>query len=173
MAKPCENLTRSSYTRLRTLLAAEIGSRIHPMRRRVQHLGHGGADRPRSLNLKRVSPCHSSCTGHCTRFSNNRHRLYTPIAVNQCTTPRRSKDSRVYPSTQPHHCCTQNSHLPAYQLAQLARTLACNCRNTERKRMRTRHKHSSTTAAHDASQQGAPVSQLLGRFSEIEDLNRV
>ena len=152
MAIPCENPHEKFVHPLRTLLAAEIGSRMHPMRRRVQHLGHGGADRPHSLNLKRVSPCHSSCTGHCTRFSNNRQRLCFPISVAQCTTPHRSNDSRAYPSTQPHHCCTNNSHLPASQLAQLARPLACNCRNTERKRTRTRHKHSSTTAAREASQ---------------------
>ena len=72
-------------------------------------------------------------------------------------TPRRSKDTSTYPSTHPHHCCTHNSHLPAHQLAQLARILACNCRNTERTRTRTRHKQCSTTAADDASQQGAHV----------------
>jgi len=40
-------------------------------------------------------------------------------------------------------------------------------------RTSTRHKHYSTTAAHDASRQGTPVPQLLGRFSEIERLNWV
>ena len=74
MAIPCENPQEKFVHPLRTLVAAEIDSRVHLMRIRVQHFAHGGADRPRSLNLKRVSPCHSSCTGHCTRFSNNRRK---------------------------------------------------------------------------------------------------
>jgi hypothetical protein len=178
MAIPCENPQEKFVHPLRTLVAAEIDSRVYLMRIRVQHFPRGGAERPRSLNLKRVSPCHSSSTGQCTRFSNNRRRqpvlaLHSDIGESVHKQPRRANDSRAYPSTQPHHCCTHNSPLPAHQLAQLARTLACNYRNTERKRTCTRHKHWSTAAAHDASQQETPVSQLLGRFSEIQHLNRV
>jgi hypothetical protein len=81
MAIPFENPQEKFVHPLRTLLAAEIGSRVHPMRTRVQRLGHGGADRPRSLNLKRVSPYHSSCTGHYRRFSNNRRKQQPAAAV--------------------------------------------------------------------------------------------
>ncbi len=178
MAISCENPQEKFVHQLRTLVAAEIDSRVYLMRIRVQHFPRGGAERPRSLNLKRVSPCHSSSTGQCTRFSNNRRKqpvlaLHSDIGESVHKQLRRSKDSRAYPSTQPHHCCTHNSHLPAYQLAQLARPLACNCRNTERKRTPTRHRHCSTTAVHDASQQGSPVSQVLRRFSGIAHLIRV
>ena len=64
-------VVRTFAHQLRILVAAGIDSGAHLTRVLAQHRAHGGAHRPRSLNLKRVSPCHSSCTGRCTRFSNN------------------------------------------------------------------------------------------------------
>jgi hypothetical protein len=71
MAIPCESPEEKFVHPLRTLVAAEIDSHVHLMRMRVQHLAHDGADRPSSLNVKRVSPCRSSCTTHCRPFCNN------------------------------------------------------------------------------------------------------
>ena len=65
-------VVRKSAHQLRTLVAAGIDSRAHLTRVLAQHCAHGGADRPRSLNLKRVSPCHSSCPDPCAQFGNNR-----------------------------------------------------------------------------------------------------
>ena len=92
------------------------------IRIRVQHFAHGGADGPAqfesqtSFTLPLVLAL-ATAHGSATTGADNRQRLCTPISVNQCTTPRRSNDSGACPSPQPHHCCTHNSHLPAYELA--------------------------------------------------------
>ncbi len=46
---------------LHILPAAGTNSHVHLMRILAQHCAHGGAER--------VSPCHSSCTGPCTRLA--------------------------------------------------------------------------------------------------------
>ena len=76
---------------------AGIDSRVHLIRILAQNCAHGGADRRRSLNLKRVAPCHSSCTSPCTRFgnsqrvsNNNWRRMCAPMLVDQSTTQRRA-----------------------------------------------------------------------------------
>ena len=74
-------VVRKSGHQLRTLVAAGIDSRAHLTRVLAQHCARGGADRPRSLNLKQVSPCHSSCTGRCTRFGNNQRKRQPAAAV--------------------------------------------------------------------------------------------
>jgi hypothetical protein len=56
---------------LYVLVVTGTDSRVHLMRILAQHRAHGGARPPCSLDLEPVSPCHSSCTSPCTRFSNN------------------------------------------------------------------------------------------------------
>ena len=103
LAISCENPQEKFVHPLRTLVAAEIHSRVHLMRIRVQHFPYGGADGPRSLNLKRVSPCHSSRTGYCTQFSNNRRKQQPAAAVHSDigesvhnAAPHRSNDNRAH-----------------------------------------------------------------------------
>jgi len=87
---------------LHILPAAGTNSHVHLMRILAQHCAHGGAGRRYSLNLERVSPCHSSCTSPYTRFGNNlRERndnwqpVCTPLLPAQCTPQSRSNDSLV------------------------------------------------------------------------------
>ncbi len=163
-------VVRKSAHQLRTLVAAGIDSRAHLTRVLGQHCAHGGADRPRSLNLKRVSHCHSSCTGRCTRFSNNQRKRQpagrcTPISVNRGTTPRRSNDSRAYPSTQPHHFCTYNPRVSLHQLVQLAHTVSRKCRNAEQERALNKSKSCVTMSAHNSSQQRGANATTIRSFS--------
>lgn len=161
----------------RTVVAAEIDGRVHLMCIRVQHFAHGGADSPCSLNRKRVAPCHSFSTGYATRCTNNRGKrpasaMHSGIGES-VHTPRHSNDSDAL---------SQHPTVPLLypQLTSVgiracvtgARTRVQLPERRTKTNARTTHKHRSTLAAHDASQNAAPVSQLLGRFSEIEDLNR-
>ena len=161
MAIPCENPQEKFAHPLRILVAAGIDSRVHLMRILVQHCAHGGADRPRSLNLKRVSPCHSSCTGPCTRFGNNQRvsnnnwqRLCTPMLVDQCTTQRRAARTiagYIHRPTEP-LLYAQPARVAAPACATRARTVSRNCRNTEPERALSRYKNCVIMAAHNASQ---------------------
>ena len=168
---------------LHILVATGIDSRVHLMRILAQHCAHGGADRPRSLNLKRVAPCHSSCTSPCTRFGNNQ-RVSNNNWQRMChtdaggsvhnTAPRRSNDSRVHSSpnrttaVRTTRACRRTSlcNLRAHSFAAIAGTPNRNehsaCTRTASSWLHTMHRNSA-----------ARMSQLLGRFSEIEDLNRV
>ena len=78
-------------------VATGIGSHVETVRILAQHCTHGGADRPCSLNLKRVARCHSSCTSPCTRRGNsqratynNWRRMSTAMLGDPRTTQRRS-----------------------------------------------------------------------------------
>jgi len=132
-------VVRKSAHQLRTLVAAGIDSRAHRTRVLAQHCAHGGADRPRSLNLKRVSPCHSSCTGPCTRFSNNQRvrndnwrRPCKPMLVDPSTTHRRSARTiagYIHCPTEP-LLYAQPSRIAAPACATGARIVSPNCRNT-------------------------------------------
>lgn len=171
--------SREVVHQLRTLAAAEIDSRVHLMRIHVQHLAYGAMQTDCGvLNLKRVSPCHSFSTGHYTQFSNSRTLTTTASAVHsdfgesaQHRAAQMTACISQHPTTQLLYVQPARIAAPAFPTR--ARTVACNCRNAERKRTRTGHKHSSTTTAHDASQQDGPASQLLGRFSEIGRFDRI
>src|ERR1019366_9173953 len=52
-------------------------------------------DRPHSLTLKRVSPCHSSCAGPCARFGNNQRVSDNHLAIAVPTNARGSAHNTV------------------------------------------------------------------------------
>ena len=154
-------VVRTFAHQLRTLVAAGIDSGAHLTRVLAQHRAHGGAHRPRSLNLKRVSPCHSSCTGRCTRFSNNQRARNgnwqspcPPTLVDPRTTQCRSARTTagyIHCPTEPLQCA-QPVRIAARPLGNSRATVSRNCRNTEPKRAHNCNKNCVTMAAHDASQ---------------------
>src|SRR5208283_4463411 len=126
---------------LHILPAAGTNSHVHLMRILAQHCAHGGAGRRYSLNLERVSPCHSSCTSPYTRFGNNlRERndnwqpVCTPLLPAQCTPQSRSNDSLVSSQRPTEPMLYAQPARARRSLAQLSRTLSRNCRNTEPER---------------------------------------
>ena len=154
-------VVRKSAHQLRTLVAAGIDSRAHLTRVLAQHCAHGGADRPRSLNLKRVSPCHASCTGRCTRFSNNQRvrndnwrRPCKPMLVDPSTTHRRSARTIAgYIHCQTNHFCTHNPPVSPHQLVQLARaSFRPNAATPNRNEHLSMQKNCVMMAAQNASQ---------------------
>jgi hypothetical protein len=143
----------------------------------AQHCAHGVADRPRSLNLKRVAPCHSSCTSPCTRFGNsqrvrndNSQRVCPPTLMDPRTTQCRSARTtagNIHRPTAPLLCAQPANRrtglfsLRAHNLAQLPALQAGTSNSTG-----TRLGHHGRTHRNSAPR----VSQLLRRFSVIEDL---
>ncbi len=133
---------RTFAHQLRILVAAGIDSGAHLTRVLAQHREHGGAHRPRSLNLKRVSPCHSSCTGRCTRFSNNQRARNgnwqspcPPTLVDPRTTQCRAARTiagYIHCPTEP-LLYAQPALAGAPPCATRARTISRNCRNTDPK----------------------------------------
>ena len=122
---------------------------MHLTRILAQHCAHGGADRPHSLNLKRISPCHSSCTGPCARFGNsqsvnNNWQLCTTMPVDQSTKPRAARTIAVHihRPTEP-LLYAQPALVGAPACATRARTLSRNCRNTYPKRALNRTRTAS------------------------------
>ncbi len=153
------------------LVATGISSRVQMMRILAQHCAHGGADRPRSLNLKRVAPCRSSCTSPCTRFGNsqrvsynNWRRMCTPILREPRTTQRRSGRTiagyihRPNPTTavRTARACRRTSlcNLRAHNFAQLPRHLTgtsnSGCTRTASSWLHTMHRISAR-ACHNCS----------------------
>ena len=121
-----EQLSRESAPHL---VAASIDSRVNLMCILAQHRARGGTCPPRSLDLERVSPCHSSCKSPCTRLANNQRlmtsngqRVCTPLLPSRCTGMRRQHNSR-HPTLRPTkpRPCAQPARQSANLSAQLLR----------------------------------------------------
>ena len=140
-------VVRKSAHQLRTLVTAGIDSRAHLTRVLAQHCAHGGADTPGSLNLRRVSPCHSSCAARLTAV-----RIPAPNRNTSVRTTRACRCTSLY-----------NSRA---QFRAIAGTPSRNKRST---RTRTASSWLHTTHPNGA----ARVSQLVRRFPEIEGCTRI
>ena len=76
----------------------------------ARHRACGGTRPPRSLDLERVSPCHSSCKSPCTRLRNNQplttcncRRVCTPSLPSRCTGMAISTTAVTQLCVQPNH----------------------------------------------------------------------
>jgi hypothetical protein len=90
------------------------------------------------------------------------------------TAPRRSNDSRVHSSPKPDHCRAHSPRVSPLQLVQLARVPLPAIAGTPNRNERSARTRTGSSWLHTMHRNGAArMSQLLGRFSEIDDLNRV
>ncbi len=129
-------------------------------------------DRPHSLTLKRVTPCHSSGTSPCTRFgddqrarNDNWQRLcHQPwwLSEQHSAAPLERQPGAFI--AQPNHCCPHNPRVSPHHLVQLARAQFRAIAGTPIRNEHTTATRTASSWLHTMHRNSARMPRLLRSF---------
>ena len=184
-ARPCNHdaaVIEKSANLLHILPAAGIDSRVHLTRIHAPHCTRGGSGPATQSDSQTGFTLPLVLHRPCARFGNNQRvsdnhwqRLCPPTLVDQRTTQCRSARTiagYIHCLTEP-LLCAQPARIAA-PLVQLARAQFRAIAGTPIRNEHTTATRTASSWLHTMHRNSAPrMSQLLGRFSEIEDFNRV